>query len=160
MADLVARCGDRPLGTQTYLWSPSPPGTQRHLWRRRGATEADRGGHAGPLPLRRGPAYARGHAHGAAIASLAPASVMLGSQSWEPTPSDLPRFTVISSGGFCWWEALRSTPSDRGRHRIRAWGSRGRRFKSGRPDQKVQVRRGSGFSLGPLFDLREPGGVT
>src|SRR6185437_10251077 len=36
------------------------------------------------------------------------------------------------------------------------WGSRGRRFKSGRPDQKVQVRRGSGFSLGPLFDLREP----
>src|SRR6185437_12614817 len=36
------------------------------------------------------------------------------------------------------------------------WGSRGRRFKSGRPDQKVQVRRGSGFSLRPLFDLREP----
>ena len=36
------------------------------------------------------------------------------------------------------------------------WGSRGRRFKSGRPDQKFQVRRGSGFSLGPLFDLREP----
>jgi hypothetical protein len=25
------------------------------------------------------------------------------------------------------------------------WGSRGRRFKSGRPDQKVQVRRGFGF---------------
>jgi hypothetical protein len=39
-------------------------------------------------------------------------------------------------------------------------GSRGRRFKSGRPDQKVQVRRGAGFSLGPLFDLREPNGVT
>jgi hypothetical protein len=36
------------------------------------------------------------------------------------------------------------------------WGSRGRRFKSGRPDQKVQVRRGSGFGLGPLSDLREP----
>jgi hypothetical protein len=35
-------------------------------------------------------------------------------------------------------------------------GSRGLRFKSGRPDQRVQVRRGSGFSLGPLFDLREP----
>ena len=38
------------------------------------------------------------------------------------------------------------------------WGSRGRRFKSGRPDQKVQVRRGSGFRPGPLFDLREPNG--
>jgi hypothetical protein len=38
------------------------------------------------------------------------------------------------------------------------WGSRGRRFKSGRPDQKVQVRRGSGFKPGPLFDLREPNG--
>src|SRR5579859_3183492 len=36
------------------------------------------------------------------------------------------------------------------------WGSRGRRFKSGRPDQKVQVRRGSGFAPGPLFDHREP----
>ena len=30
------------------------------------------------------------------------------------------------------------------------WGSRGRRFKSGRPDQKVQVRRGSGFAPGPF----------
>jgi hypothetical protein len=36
------------------------------------------------------------------------------------------------------------------------WGSRGRRFKSGRPDQKVQVRRGTRFRSGPLFDLREP----
>jgi hypothetical protein len=39
---------------------------------------------------------------------------------------------------------------------IHSWGSRGRRFKSGRPDQKVQVRRGTGFLLGPLSDLREP----
>ena len=51
-----------------------------------------------------------------------------------------------------------STASDQARHRIRAWGSRGRRFKSGRPDQKFQVRRGTGFSLGPLSDLREPAG--
>jgi hypothetical protein len=41
-----------------------------------------------------------------------------------------------------------------------SWGSRGRRFKSGRPDQKVQVRRGSELALGPLSDLREPIGES
>jgi hypothetical protein len=35
-----------------------------------------------------------------------------------------------------------------------AWGSRGRRFKSGHPDQESPGQRGSGVE--PLFDLREP----
>jgi hypothetical protein len=35
-------------------------------------------------------------------------------------------------------------------------GSKGRRFKFGRPDQKTQVREVPGFRSGASFDLREP----
>ena len=77
-----------------------------------------------------------------------------GSQPREPTHSDSSRPTATPAERNRRWEALSPTPSDCIRHRIRAWGSRGRRFKSGRPDQKVQVRRGSGFSLGPLICIR------
>ena len=38
------------------------------------------------------------------------------------------------------------------------WGSRGRGFKSRRPDQNMQVRGVPDFGPGPLFDLREPNG--
>src|SRR5262249_22365317 len=36
------------------------------------------------------------------------------------------------------------------------WGSRGRRFKSGRPDPKTQGREVRGVQTGPSPDLREP----
>ena len=39
---------------------------------------------------------------------------------------------------------------------MHGWGSRGRRFKSGRPDQKSQVREVPDFRSGASFDLREP----
>ena len=51
-----------------------------------------------------------------------------------PTPPDLPRPRGVNPQG----EAPRPTPSDRPRHPIRAWGSRGRRFESGRPDQSCR----------------------
>ena len=52
------------------------------------------------------------------------------------TPPDSPR----PPGANLQEEAPRPTPSDRPRHPIRAWGSRGRRFKSGRPDQRCRCR--------------------
>lgn len=52
-----------------------------------------------------------------ALERLSPALVIFGSQSREPTPSDLPRPTAICSGGFCWQELsirLPQTRSDTG----------------------------------------------
>jgi hypothetical protein len=53
----------------------------------------------------------------------------------------LPRTHRYPAGRICRGEAPRPTPSDRPRHPIRAWGSRGRRFKSGRPDHCLAGQR-------------------
>jgi hypothetical protein len=62
------------------------------------------------------------------------------SQLREPRPSDsLDSSRPLEANLQA--EAPRPTPSDRPRHRIRAWGSRGRRFKSGRPDHCIAGQR-------------------
>jgi hypothetical protein len=59
----------------------------------------------------------------------------------------LPRIHRDPAGRICREEAPRPTPSDRTRHTIRAWGSRGRRFKSGRPDADQSPVRFGGTGL-------------
>jgi hypothetical protein len=65
-----------------------------------------------------------------------------GSQVRVPLLSDSPGLTLTPSGANLQGAAPCPTPSDRPRHPIRAWGSRGRRFKSGRPDQCLAGQKG------------------